>query len=176
MPTAEERFTRLYQQHYTAVERYVRRRAEDAVVRDVVAEVFAVAWRRFAELPAEPLPWLYGTARGVLANENRGAQRRSQLARRVASHLDESVRDHAEDVAGRVSVAAAFRRLPEAHAEALRLIAWEMLSQRDAARAAGCSLAAFAVRLHRARAGLRREMERTAVPSTRLVTLRGRQS
>ncbi|MGX6600933.1 sigma factor [Micromonosporaceae bacterium Da 78-11] len=145
MATAEDRFTRLYEQHYDAVERYVRRRADDAAVRDVVAEVFVVAWRRLAELPGEPLPWLYGTARRVLANEVRGAQRRTRLAARVADHVDPASRDHADEVAGRLSVAAAFRRLPEADAEASRLVAWESLGLRDAARAAGCSLPAFAI-------------------------------
>ena len=49
MATAQDRFTRLYEEHYDAVERYVRRRVDDAVVRDVVAEVFLVVWRRFDE-------------------------------------------------------------------------------------------------------------------------------
>jgi RNA polymerase sigma-70 factor (ECF subfamily) len=41
--------------------------------------------------------------------------------------------------------------LPERDREALLLVTWEDLPVRMAARAAGCSPAAFAVRLHRAR-------------------------
>ena len=166
MATAEERFTRLYERHFGAVERYVRRRIDDAAVRDVVAEVFLIAWRRLPELPGDPLPWLYGTARKVLANEVRGSRRRIALATRVAGQTDHAVRDHADDVASRVSVAAALDRLAEPDAEALRLVAWECLTLRQAAKAAGCSLPAFAMRLHRARARLRRELSPTLLTAT----------
>lgn len=166
MATAEDQFTRLYEQHYDAVERYVRRRIDDSAVRDVVAEVFVVAWRRHDELPADPLPWLYGVARRVLSNEVRGVRRRTQLATRVADHVGAHHLDHADDVAMGVSVAAAFRRLPETDAEALRLVAWEDLTLRQAAKAAGCSAPAFAMRLHRARARLIREL--SATPAIRL--------
>ncbi|GAA4958990.1 RNA polymerase sigma factor [Actinoplanes utahensis] len=169
MDTVEDRFTRLYRHHYPAVERYVRRRIEDADVRDVVADVFLVAWRRIGDVPPDPLPWLYGTARHVLANERRGAQRRTSLAARVAGHTDGESADHADTVAGRLSVAAAFDRLPDADAEALRLVSWEGLSLRQAARALDCSVPAFAMRLHRARARLRREL----APALSATTLEG---
>jgi RNA polymerase sigma factor (sigma-70 family) len=175
MATAEDRFTELYERHYAAVERYVRRRADDAAVRDVVAETFLVAWRRFAELPAEPLPWLYGTARRVLANEVRAVRRHRELATRVAEHADLEAADHADDVAGLVSLAAAFQRLSEADAEALRLIGWEQLTLRQAAKVCGCSLPAFAMRLHRARARLHRALATPAAP-TSLVPLGGDRS
>jgi RNA polymerase sigma-70 factor (ECF subfamily) len=171
MATAQDRFTRIYEEHYDAVERYVRRRADDAVVRDVVAEVFLVVWRRFDEVPAEPLPWLYGTAQRILANELRGSRRRTQLVARVAEHAATESDDHAEDVVGMVSVAAAMDRLSEPDQEALRLIAWEGLNLREAARAAGCSITAFAMRLHRARSRLRQEM--TWTTPNPLVALRG---
>ena len=38
------------------------------------AEVFLVAWRRLDEVPADGLPWLYATARGVIANQRRAAR------------------------------------------------------------------------------------------------------
>jgi RNA polymerase sigma-70 factor (ECF subfamily) len=106
------------------------------------------------------------TATLVLANEVRGLTRRSRLATRVADHIDTSVRDHADEVATRVSVAAAFQRLPETHTEALRLVTWEALSMRDAATVAGCSTVAFAMRLHRARARLKRELHLTSAVVT----------
>jgi RNA polymerase sigma factor (sigma-70 family) len=174
MVTAETRFTLLYEQQYDAVARYVRRRADDDAVRDIVAEVFLVAWRRLADLPDHPLPWLYGTARRVLANEVRGARRRTRLESRVADHLDSEVRDHADDVAGQVSIAAALHHLSEVDAEALRLVAWECLSMRQAAQAAECTLPAFVMRLHRARARLRRAL--TTTPPPRFVAMTGEHS
>ncbi|MEU8237044.1 sigma-70 family RNA polymerase sigma factor [Actinoplanes missouriensis] len=167
MTTDEERFTVLYEHHYADVERYVVRRAADVVARDVVADVFLVIWRRIGEVPEPALPWIYGVARRVLANELRGAQRRRQLEQKVAGHVDDELADHADDVASRAALAAAFDRLPETDRETLRLIAWEQLSPRDAATAAQCSFATFAMRLHRARRRLRREMA-PAVPPTAL--------
>jgi RNA polymerase sigma factor (sigma-70 family) len=174
MANSEERFTVLYEQHYDAVERYVRRRLDDASVRDVVAEVFLVAWRRLPEVPADALPWLYGTARKVLANEVRGAGRRAALTARVTDHGGFWAGDHADDVAGRVSVTAALARLSGPDAEALRLVAWEELTLRQAAKTAGCSLPAFAMRLHRARARLRQALAPGGLVA--LTTLRGEPS
>jgi len=140
MTTAANRFTQLYEAHYEAVERYVRRRVDDEAVRDVVAEVFLTAWRRLNDLPTEPLPWLYGTARKVLANERRGAQRRVALASRIAENTSTDSADHADAVAARMAVAAALSRLSDEDAECLRLVAWEDLTLRRAAQALGCSL------------------------------------
>lgn len=174
MANSEERFTVLYEQHYDAVERYVRRRLDDAAVRDVVAEVFLVAWRRLPEVPADALPWLYGTARKVLANEVRGAGRRAALTARAADHGEFWADDHADAVAGRVSLTAALAGLSEPDAEALRLVGWEGLTLLQAAKAAGCSLPAFAMRLHRARARLRQALS-TGSPAP-VPTLRGEPS
>jgi DNA-directed RNA polymerase specialized sigma24 family protein len=52
----------------------------------------------------------------------------------------------------------AIGRLSERHREALTLVAWHGLSGARAAEAAGCSRAAFAVRLHRARSRLAAEL------------------
>lgn len=85
-----------------------------------------VVWRRLAEVPADDrvLPWLYGVARHVLANEFRQARRARQLTEHVASQprVDTSP-DHADAVADRQGVAAAFDGLPDADRELLRLIA-----------------------------------------------------
>ncbi|BBH64061.1 DNA-directed RNA polymerase sigma-70 factor [Actinoplanes sp. OR16] len=169
MTTDEERFTALYERHYTDVERYVVRRASDVAARDVVADVFVVIWRRIGDVPEPALPWIYGVARRVLANELRGVQRRRQLEQKVAGHAgDDTAADHADDVTSAAVLAAAFERLPETDRETLRLIAWEELSTRDAATAAGCSLATFAMRLHRARRRLRREMTPHTAPTALL--------
>jgi DNA-directed RNA polymerase specialized sigma24 family protein len=50
----------------------------------VIAETFLTAWRRLDDVPAgdEARLWLYGVARRMLANQRRGARRRSSLADR----------------------------------------------------------------------------------------------
>jgi len=71
---ADQRFARLYRDHYAAVLRYARRRTDLDSARDVAAETFLVARRRLPDVPADPAqaqPWLYGVARRVLANSDR---------------------------------------------------------------------------------------------------------
>lgn len=84
-PDAEAGFTRLYTDTYAQVLGYCRRRCVDEdAARDAAAEVFTVVWRRWADAPAEPVPWLYGVARLVLANHRRAAGRRQRLLERLA--------------------------------------------------------------------------------------------
>lgn len=160
MGDAAQLFTVLYEQHHDSVERYVRRRVVDSIVPDVVADVFLVVWRRLGDVPSTAeLPWIYGIARRVLANEFRSQHRAGALAERVATHLVERSDDHADHVLGRLEIARAFDRLAPADQETLRLVAWEALEPRAAAIAAGCSVPTFLMRLHRARRRLRRTLD-----------------
>ncbi|MEU1166457.1 sigma factor, partial [Streptomyces sp. NPDC005921] len=83
----DEIFAAAYREYYWAVSRYVARRLDGRTseVEEVVAEVFTVAWRRRADLPAAPLPWLYGVARNCLANAVRGYGRRRRLVDRLGN-------------------------------------------------------------------------------------------
>jgi RNA polymerase sigma-70 factor (ECF subfamily) len=135
---------------------YALRRADADVAQDVTAETFLVAWRRRQDAPLELLPWLYGIARGVLANERRAANRRDALAARMAAN---AVGPCIEEERG---VLEALGRLREQDREILLLIAWEGLSTRQAATALDCSPTAAAVRLHRARRRLARLLATSA--------------
>jgi RNA polymerase sigma-70 factor (ECF subfamily) len=152
----------VYEQHARAIQRYAARRVEPDAVDDVVAETFAIAWRR---LPREgdPLPWLYGVARRVVHGHRRSHSRRKALLLRVAGHWTGDAPDPAELIAGDTQVAEAFAALTPIEREALRLHVWEGLSDADAARVAGCSIGTFAVRLSRAKARLAQGLERAEV-------------
>src|SRR5579863_988829 len=79
-------FRALFEGHFPAVYRYVVARSEDrAGVDDVVAEVFLVAWRRIADVPAAPesLPWLLGVARRTLSDHRRRTTRRLRVLARA---------------------------------------------------------------------------------------------
>ena len=152
------RFRTLYEAHYGSVLAYALRRVDRAVAEDVVADTFLTAWRRVGELPEDPLPWLLGVARRVLANHRRGVGRQDAATGRLAILHRQHEEDPAEDVADRAEVVSAFRRLPQRDREVLALIAWEGLSADRAAAALGCSIGAFWVRLHRARSRLDREL------------------
>jgi RNA polymerase sigma factor (sigma-70 family) len=157
---AEARFDVCFRAHYAAVLAYaLRRLGERGTAEDVAAETFAVAWRRLETLPADPLPWLFGIARHVIQNEARSARRRSRLLARIRSqHPPGAEPDPAALVAGRSAILAALGRLGEGEREVLRLAAWEGMDAGRAAVVLGCSRGAYALRLHRARRRLAKEL------------------
>ena len=165
-PRRAERFERLFRDSYPLVRAYALRRAAPDVAQDAVADTFLVAWRRLEDVPDDPLPWLYGTARRVLANQRRSAARGVALEQRLggATTVDAGP-DLGDTVADAELVRVALGRLSDRGREALMLVAWEGLDGARAARAAGCSRAAFAVRLHRARRQLADELAALEGPS-----------
>lgn len=160
----------VYESCHAAVRAYAARRVEPDAVDDVVAETFAVAWRK---LPREgdPLPWLYGVARKVVHGHRRSHARRSALLARVTSRgaaasAAAAGPDPAERVAGiDPRLARALAALSPVEREAICLVAWEGLTGAAAARAAGCSENAFNVRLSRARAHLRDALAASPAPA-----------
>ena len=159
----EARFNALFARHYPAVFGYAVRRVGRDEAGDAAAEVFTVAWRRLGRVPAEPetLPWLYGVARKVVANQERAARRRLRLEARAAASPAEAI--EAPGSAG-LDLEAALLRLGPADREVLRLAAWEELQPAEIAAVLGCSANAAAVRLHRARQRLAGELQSEGRP------------
>jgi RNA polymerase sigma-70 factor (ECF subfamily) len=162
-PDDGELFELMYRTAGTAVLGFALRRCEsrdDAL--DVVAETFAVAWRRRADLPCDPdevRPWLFGIARLCLANATRSSSRAGRLGRRLAESFEAgavpdpaTVHERSADVG---LVRSALDRLPAADRELLTLVAWEGLTPAQAAGVLGLTPGAARVRLHRARTRLR---------------------
>lgn len=160
MLVSDERvaFERLFRTNHPAVYRFVVRRVEEAAVQDVVAETFLVAWRRHDEITGDPLPWLLGVARRLCANHLRGRDRRAALGERLAAQPYHPPASRLSSEEGELK--RALEGLGEADREALLLVAWDGLSNREAAIVVGCGTAAFAVRLHRARRRLARALTR----------------
>jgi RNA polymerase sigma-70 factor (ECF subfamily) len=144
-------FEQLFHAHYWAVRGYVLRRSPAAAVDDVVAETFLVAWRRLDDIGEDPLPWLLGVGRRVMANQHRADRRRGALATRLRDLFPGPAPEWEPPPAMRDDLAVAMARLSPQEREALLLVAWEGLEPARAARAAGCTAAAFRTRLHRAR-------------------------
>lgn len=160
MADDERRFTAIYDACRQHVWAYAVSRGGRQVADEVVSETFAVAWRRLADVPEPPLPWLLGVARNVLRDHRRAEARRESFAAELRDRGAEPQGDIAEDVAERLAVLRALGTLPEDERELLILVAWHGLAPRDAARVLGCSAAALRVRLHRARRRLLRAVER----------------
>jgi RNA polymerase sigma-70 factor, ECF subfamily len=150
------RFEQIYEQHCEAVRAYVRRRAPESLVEDVVSETFLVCWRKLDRVPDEPLPWLFAVARRTLANERRKLAREQRLG---AAEPPWAVAE--PEPVGDTVLAAAFADLSECDREVLRLVAWEGLSASQAAVVLGCSALACRVRYHRAKTRLARRLEAT---------------
>ncbi len=152
MLTAEE-FERMYERYYEVVLRYCLRRARSQDARDAAAETFAVAWRRREDLPAQaPVPWLYGTARRVLANQRRGTVRQARVKQRLSLERNPNPGPEPQVVRRieeRDLVDALYRLRPNDR-EIILLAAWEELPRRDIARAMGCTSNAATKRLNRA--------------------------
>jgi len=143
----EERFRAAYQCHAGAVWRYLARRlGDDDLAEDLTSEVFVVAWRRRHDAPTDSLPWLYGVARRVLANDRRAARAHAMRVRALADQLAVAA---PEEPSG--AVAAALAGLRERDREILLLAAWEGLEPHEVATALGIHPATARVRLHRAR-------------------------
>jgi RNA polymerase sigma-70 factor (ECF subfamily) len=156
-------FEELFAAHYWAVRGYVLRRAPAAAVEDVVAETFLVAWRRVDTIQADPLPWLLGVARRILANQQRAERRRGALTDRLQGLFPGQAPDWEPPAAMSAELAVAMVSLSPQEREALLLVAWEGLDGTRAARAAGCSPVAFRARLHRARRHVAASLADTAL-------------
>ena len=162
VPDPAQVFSELWAAHYGSVLSYCRRRAPADMAADVATATFAVLWRRGADAPADPLPWLYAVARRELANRRRAESRlraflgRLSNDRRVAAA--EVAADASNQAMDRSSARIALGRLRPDDRELLMLIGWEGLSPTDAAASLGVSIPTFSVRLHRARQRLESEL------------------
>jgi RNA polymerase sigma-70 factor (ECF subfamily) len=163
---ARARFEALFELHHARIAAYVRRRAGQGLVEDVVSETFLVAWRSLDGLGGDPLPWLYGVAHRVLANTLRAQQRRLALTQRLAGESNEIAEDVylSAEVSG--PMRAALLSLGAREREALLLVAWEELTPQEAAVALGCSRVAFRARLYRARGQLADALGRSGRPGS----------
>jgi len=166
----EPRFRALYADTYRDLLRFVSRRLHPSLAEDVVADTYLVAWRRLDDVPVDPghaRAWLFGTARHLLLNERRSAQRREALTIRIAEspEIAGNPSPDQDELARRVDLAAAWRQLAPADQEVLALTLWDGLSGSEAAVVLGISPVAYRLRLSRSRRALRRLLGHRAAPA-----------
>jgi RNA polymerase sigma-70 factor, ECF subfamily len=159
----EQRFDELYRSTAKDLLAYLARRTSDPEdATDLLAETYAIAWRRLNDIPPgrQATLWLFGIARNLLMK--RGDQRRSQqrlvhdltqeLAR-LAAHRPEPTDQGLTD-----RMHACLQRLPAKQREILLLTAWEELKPREIAKVTGSTANIVRVRLHQARQQVAREL------------------
>lgn len=150
------RFEELFNANHGRVLAYCLRRMHSADAHEIAGDVWLVAWRRFEEIPSEPLPWLLGVARKTIANKRRSQKRASATVEKMARE-PQWVSEPPTGSSGELLTA--LSRLSPNDTEVLMLFAWDGLPPREAARVLGCSPATFSVRLHRARRRLLKELD-----------------
>ena len=136
---------------------YFERRVPPDDAPDLVAETMMTAWRRLAVAPSDVVEarmWLFGIARNVLNNANRGARRRTRLADRLRE-----LRQDSDDFAPPADVGAEVRdaidRLPPESADLIRLVHWEGMTLAQAADVVAISASTAQRRYLSAKAALR---------------------
>ncbi len=174
MSEREARFTRLFDQHNHDILGYLARRVgqpEDAA--DLLSDVFLIAWRRLDEVPPgeHARLWLFGVARKAVLNHHRGAFRRQKLANRLSQHLPAPAAPRPEVVDA--DLGRALRRLSTLDREVLTLTVWEGLTPEEVGRILEVPAGTVRVRLHRARARLRRLLQAAVAVEAALVSPAG---
>lgn len=160
-----EAFAEIYEQHQSAVYRYVRYRVGDTeTAEDLTGEVFVrvvEGMEDFVYRGRPLLAWLYTIARNVVIDH----QRRSALS--VMLPLEEQlvaskvrVEDAAERELTRERLAAALTHLTEDQRRVILLKFIEGMSNRQVAQTLGKSVGAVKSLQHRALAALKRVLKR----------------
>jgi RNA polymerase sigma-70 factor, ECF subfamily len=165
-------FERFYREHVELVQRFVARRVDDPyLAADLTADVFVAAIesaRSYRRSRGEPVAWLFGIGRNVVAGEHR---RKARELRAAAQIRGRELLDEHDLVAlhRRIDAESAARSLWQELAElspaeraVLELVAVDGLTVGEAARALRIGPVAARVRLHRARRALR---DRLSLPS-----------
>jgi RNA polymerase sigma-70 factor (ECF subfamily) len=158
----DQAFAELFRAHYPRVQAYLwRRTLEPELARDLSSEVFRLAWEASLRTAVPTAPWLFVTARNLLANANRAAARSAKLRHLVAGelsrdpNLNTAAVSPAEMTDQQEQVRAALDALPGQQREILMAHYWDGLSGAECAALLGCSTAAVWMRLGRARAAFK---------------------
>ncbi|MDX6513138.1 MAG: hypothetical protein QOE36_2642 [Gaiellaceae bacterium] len=170
---ARATFEQLFRETRTDLLAYIVRRspsAEDAA--DVLAETYLVAWQRLAAIPPDGQArlWLFGVARNLLLKGASRRRSRHALAERLAAELRSAHPQHAPDEDERsAALSTALAALPERQREIVLLSAWEGLTPRQIAAVTRTPVNLVRVRLHRARARLKRDLTTDAARETPMI-------
>lgn len=162
-------FQRVYRLAWLPVVRCIECATRDAALaQDIAQETFIKVWHARASYQpgAKVLPWMRTIARRTLIDALRRARLERQTLRHIkhdAGTFQDARLDEAAD-ARRTSqaIVVTMEQLPPKQAEALRLVAREGGNLAHLAERLGDSPLALRLRLHRARATLRKSLEQHA--------------
>lgn len=146
-------FDAIFRASLGEITRFIARRVAQSEIEDIAAELFALAWSKHESIPeGMELPWLYKTARYLIANHHRKANNRTRIFSRLNPPTSAP---SAESIAiSDLELADGWRKLSSAERDILALSAFEGLTPKEIAVALEISANAVGIRLHRARVKL----------------------
>lgn len=162
---APERFEVIFDRHFGAVHRYLRRRIGGQLADDLAAETFAVAFARRASCAGDnALPWLYGIATNCVRRHRRTELRQLAAYARTGgdpvSELDQdAIAERLDANAEGPRLAGALAALPARQRDALLLFALADLHYDEVAQALGVPIGTVRTWLHRARVTTQRHLD-----------------
>jgi RNA polymerase sigma-70 factor (ECF subfamily) len=154
-----EAFVRVFDHHFDAIARYLRRRLDRATADDLASEVFTIAFSRRASYDQrqdDARPWLYGIAANLIRTRARNQEVELRALARLANHAEAfdypmepqlGWQDHA--------LAAGLLDLSSGDREVLLLFAWADLDYGQIATALRLPVGTVKSRLNRARRAVR---------------------
>ena len=156
-------FIAIHKDSYPRVYTFVRRRVESAeLAEELAADVFRVVWQKWDDAPRSDIAWLLTVARNLIGNAYRRRDRQEALQDKLRS----AAVVRFSDDSGNVAVQDAMAALRDKDRDILQLAYWDDLSIAEIAAVLGCNESAAKVRLHRARAAIRKQMPSGAATMT----------
>lgn len=152
-------FGAIFDRHYDAIHRYLRRRLDAQIAEELAAETFVQALRAVGRYrpgtATDARPWLYGIAANLARRHRRTELRRlrayARTGRDPLADDHQATPDRVDAAAAGPSLAAALAELRTSDREALLLFAWAELSYEEIAQALDVPVGTVRSRLHRAR-------------------------
>jgi RNA polymerase sigma-70 factor (ECF subfamily) len=149
-----EQFNNVYRSQLAEISRFLARRVAPHEVEDLAADLFEIAWTKRDSIPQGlELPWLYKTARYLIANHRRKTQNRARIFSMLSAP---EAAPSAESIAlADVGLGSAWEKLSSADRELISLWSLEGLDAKEIAVVMEISPNAAAIRLTRAKEKLR---------------------
>jgi DNA-directed RNA polymerase specialized sigma24 family protein len=167
-------FMAVFDRHFDAIHRYLRRRVGKEIADELASETFAQAFehrRRYDRGRPDARPWLYGIAHNLLRHHYRDEERALRAyARTGVDPVQGSVGDGCSPGP---ELADALAALSPGERDVLLLVAWGELEYAEVAEALGIPVGTVRSRLNRAR-GRVRELLESAPGNTRKRRFDGR--
>ncbi|MBT2523732.1 RNA polymerase sigma factor [Arthrobacter sp. ISL-28] len=152
-------FIAVHRDSYPRVYRFVRRRVESAeLAEELAADVFRVVWQKWGDQPRSDIAFLLTVARNLIGNAYRSRDRLLALQAKLRAAAELRSGAESEDLVVHDALAA----LRASERDILQMAYWDGLGAAEIAGVLGCSESAAKVRLHRARAAFRKQMQVTA--------------